>query len=483
MNIVDSLDSAPGSAPGGRALAGQPGTEAPAVVDVSVGPTGALEVLSQREVERLRAALPDLQPLFRRCALAVLSTGSETDDAAEIFDRYADFDIELVQRTRGLKLRVRNAPATAFVDGVMIEGIKEHLYAVLRDIVYMGTTVLQGDRFDLAQPRHITDAVFHVLRNGGVLEPGRRAQQVVCWGGHAISREEYDYSKQVGYQLGLRGFDIATGCGPGAMKGPMKGATIAHAKQRVGNARYLGLTEPGIIGAEPPNPIVNRLVILPDIEKRLEAFVRVAHGIVVFPGGVGTAEEILYLLGILLHPDNAGLCYPVVFTGPAGSQAYFELIDELVTTTLGAEARQLYEVVIDDPVAVARALTPAARRVRRQRRESGDAFYFNWNLSLPEVFQQPFAATHANMAALNLARELPAWQLAAQLRRAFSGIVAGNVKADGVRAIAAHGPFELRGDGVVIAALDRVLRAFVAQRRMKIAADSYVPCYRLAGPA
>ena len=43
---------------------------------------------------------------------------------------------------------------------------------------------------------------------------------------------------------------------------------------------------------------------MPDIEKRLEAFVRLGHGIVVFPGGVGTAEEILYLLGILLHPDN-----------------------------------------------------------------------------------------------------------------------------------------------------------------------------------
>ena len=37
----------------------------------------------------------------------------------------------------------------------------------------------------------------------------------------------------------------------------------------------MGLTEPGIITAEAPNPIVNELVILPDIEKRLEAFVRV----------------------------------------------------------------------------------------------------------------------------------------------------------------------------------------------------------------
>ena len=35
--------------------------------------------------------------------------------------------------------------------------------------------------------------------------------------------------------------------------------------------------------------IVNELVIMPDIEKRLEAFVRLAHAVIVFPGGAGTA--------------------------------------------------------------------------------------------------------------------------------------------------------------------------------------------------
>src|SRR3546814_6120154 len=87
----------------------------------------------------------------------------------------------------------------------------------------------------------------------------------------------------------------------------MKGATIAHAKQRQRRPRYIGITEPGIIAAESPNPIVNQLVIMPDIEKRLESFVRLGHGIIVFPGGVGTAEEILYLLGILLREENAQL--------------------------------------------------------------------------------------------------------------------------------------------------------------------------------
>ena len=162
--------------------------------------------------------------------------------------------------------------------------------------------------------------MFHILRNARILDYKSKPNLVVCWGGHSIGTEEYQYTKKVGYELGLRGLDVCTGCGPGAMKGPMKGATIGHAKQRIVGGRYIGLTEPGIIAAEPPNPIVNQLVIMPDIEKRLEAFVRLAHGVVVFPGGVGTAEEILYLLGILLEPANAGQPLQVVLTGPKNTR-------------------------------------------------------------------------------------------------------------------------------------------------------------------
>jgi predicted Rossmann-fold nucleotide-binding protein len=140
------------------------------------------------------------------------------------------------------------------------------------------------------------------------------------------------------------------------MKGPMKGATIAHAKQRRTRTRYIGVTEPGIIAAESPNPICNELVILPDMEKRLEAFVRLAHGIVVFPGGAGTAEEILYLLGILLDPANRNQPLPVVLTGPAESAGYFEQLSRFITGTLGREAMNRLHIIIDDPGEVARTL-------------------------------------------------------------------------------------------------------------------------------
>jgi predicted Rossmann-fold nucleotide-binding protein len=260
----------------------------------------------------------------------------------------------------------------------------------------------------------------------------------------------------------------------------MKGATIAHAKQRHGRPRYIGITEPGIIAAESPNPIVNNLVIMPDIEKRLEAFVRLGHGIIVFPGGVGTAEEILYLLGLLLHPENAELPFPLILTGPRESAAYFEQIDQFLRLTLGDAATSRYRIIVDNPAEVAQAMRQGIRKVREHRLKEQDAFFFNWSLHLPVEFQQPFAPTHAAMAGLNLHRDQPAHLLAADLRRAFSGIVAGNVKEEGLREIERHGPFTIDGDRDIMNSLDGLLRAFVAQRRMKIA-DDYKPCYRIVG--
>ena len=448
-------------------------------VDARVTPTGSLENLSQQEVDRLLdSSRGGLYDLFRRCSLAVLNSGGETDDARVIFERYADFDIRIERKAWGIKLDLRNAPAGAFVDGRMIRGIQEHLFAVLRDILYIHGEVYEHGSVELGDSQGITNAVYRILRNAGLLRPRVRPDLVVCWGGHSISREEYDYTKKVGYELGLRGLNVCTGCGPGAMKGPMKGATIGHSKQRIRDGRYMGLTEPGIVAAEPPNAIVNELAILPDIEKRLEAFVRAGHGIVVFPGGAGTAEEILYLLGILLHPDNAEQPFPVVFTGPAGSAEYFARIDEFLATTLGPVARRCYRIVLDDPAEVAREMGRGMDAVREFRRRRSDAYNFNWLLAIDHELQRPFEPTHEAMAALEIRRGMPPHRLAAELRRAFSGIVAGNVKETGIRLIEERGPFEIRGDSELLQPLDALLASFVRQRRMKLSGD-YQPCYRV----
>ncbi|MEH6453517.1 MAG: nucleotide 5'-monophosphate nucleosidase PpnN, partial [Psychromonas sp.] len=362
---------------------------------VNISPVGSMALLSQLEVNELQeSAASAIYKLFRNCSLAVLNSGSLTDSSKEILEKYKDFDIKVLHQERGVKIELHNPPQEAFIDGELIKGIQEHLFSVLRDLLYVNTQMRTPNK-DEHDSSYVTSLVFSILRNANILQAGVEPNMVVCWGGHSINEEEYAYTREVGSQLGLRELNICTGCGPGAMEGPMKGAAIGHAKQRVNNGRYIGITEPGIIAAEPPNPIVNELVILPDIEKRLEAFVRMTHGIVIFPGGPGTAEELLYILGIMMHPENKRQPLPIILTGPKKSESYFKAIDKFITETLGQDACSHYQIIIDDSALVAQTLKRSMSKITDYRRAIGDAFSFNWSLKIDETFQQPFIPNHA----------------------------------------------------------------------------------------
>ena len=79
-------------------------TRLPAV-DTSIYPRGGLDVLSREEVMRLRdASAGGMHELLRRCALAVLTTGSTADDPRAARELYPDFDIVVTQQDRGLRL-------------------------------------------------------------------------------------------------------------------------------------------------------------------------------------------------------------------------------------------------------------------------------------------------------------------------------------------------------------------------------------------
>ncbi|HCP54884.1 MAG TPA: LOG family protein, partial [Pseudomonas sp.] len=117
--------------------------------------------------------------------------------------------------------------------------------------------------------------------------------------------------------------------------------------------------------------------------------------------------------------------FPVILTGPKSAAPYLEQLHAFVGATLGEAAQQHYQIIIDNPVEVARQMTAALKEVKQFRRERNDAFHFNWMLKIDESFQRPFDPTHANMASLQLSHDLPPHELAANLRRAFSGIVAG----------------------------------------------------------
>jgi predicted Rossmann-fold nucleotide-binding protein len=443
-----------------------------------ITPDENLALMSQKEISELKSSKnSEIYDVFRACSLAVLSGDEETDDPNELLNKYKDFEINLMQVNRGVKIELTNAPSTSFVDGEIIQGIKENLFAVLRDILYVSSKI-NSNSLDFSSSESITNSVFKMLRNTKVLVPRKKPNLIVCWGGHSIGESEYKYSKKVGYELGLRGFDICTGCGPGVMKGPMKGATIAHAKTRMEKPRYVGISEPGIIASESPNAIVNNLIIMPDIEKRLESFVRMSHGIIVFPGGVGTAEELLYLMGILMHPENKGTKFPVILTGPEESKDYFKMIDSFILDILGEEGR-LYEIVFDEKE-VAKKMNLAVKGVENYRVETEEAFYYNWALKIDEDFQKPFIVNHENVSKLNVSMGLPKHELASNLRKLFSIIVAGNIKPDGIKAVEENGPFEFRCDDYIMERLDLLLTNFIECNRMKLPSKKgYNPCYRL----
>jgi predicted Rossmann-fold nucleotide-binding protein len=447
---------------------------------IQLNPIGVMSQLSKLEVDRLnQSADSQLYQLFRNCCLAVLNSGAETDNCEDLFIEHKNFDVRLISRERGVKIELINPPDIAFVDDKLIKGVHEHIFSVLRDLLHIGVSFNRAEFPGVPESAYITHKVFDMMRHAQTIKNTAELNLVVCWGGHSIGETEYQYTKDVGYQLGLRELNICTGCGPGAMKGPMKGATIGHAKQRYINRRYLGITEPSIIAAEPPNAIVNELVIMPDIEKRLEGFVRMSHAIVVFPGGAGTAEELLYLLGIMLNEENKDQVLPIILTGPKVCQDYFSAIDKFIGATLGKEAQSLYQIIVDDPVLVAQTINNQRPQVKGYRRQTGDSFDFNWSLKIDPVFQEPFVPTHENMNALDLHYDQPKAQLAADLRKAFSGIVAGNVKAEGVRLIREKGPFKLNGNHKLMQMMDELLASFVLQQRMKLPGSKYVPCYEI----
>ena len=143
-------------------------------VDAEVWPEGSLEVLSQFEVDQLQSSgAGGLYPLLRRCMLAVLQCGQRSMMPVSCSKAYKDFEVGFIQQDRGLKLTLTDAPAEAFVDGKMIRGTRELLFAVLRDIVFTRNEIVEAVVSTWLRPDGITNAVFHIVRNASLLTSRR----------------------------------------------------------------------------------------------------------------------------------------------------------------------------------------------------------------------------------------------------------------------------------------------------------------------
>lgn len=189
-----------------------------------INPKGSMEQLSHLEMQLLaKNTRGNLYQIYRNCSLAVLNSGVHTDDSRALLNQYPDFEIRLLTREKGVSLELHNPPATAFVDGKMILNIQYHLFAVLRDIVFVNALKNAIPPLENTSAETITtNTVFSILRNAKAIEMNTDPNLVVCWGGHSINDIEYQYCRAVGQEFGLRELNIVTGCGAGVMEAPMK---------------------------------------------------------------------------------------------------------------------------------------------------------------------------------------------------------------------------------------------------------------------
>lgn len=448
------------------------------VQDVWIYLCGGLDVLLWVEVVCLcDVFVGGMYELLCCCVLVVLISGSVLDDLCVVCDFYFDFDIQVVQQDCGVWIDLVNVLVMVFVDGEIIRGVVELLFVVVCDLVYMVIEMGLVYVVELELFEGIINVVFGLLCNVCIFNLGD-LNLVVCWGGYLILCDEYLYIKQVGYELGLCGLDICIGCGFGVMKGLMKGVIIVYVKQCCIVMCYIGLIELGIIVVELLNLIVNYLVIMLDIEKCFEVFVCIGYGIIVFVGGVGIVEEILYLFGILLCEENRDLLFLLILIGLMVVVLYFEQIDCFICLILGDVVVECYEIIIGDLVVVVKKMVSGIKCVCEYCLVQKDLFFFNWLIEILWEYQQFFVFIYEVMVVLDLYYGCVLYVLVVDLCCVFLGIVVGNVKEDGMCCIEQFGLFQIYGDLDMMQVLDVLLCVFVEQCWMKIFGE-YQFCYQV----
>ena len=209
----------------------------------------------------------------------------------------------------------------------------------------------------------------------------------------------------------------------------------------------------------------------PDFSQKLEKILSQAPGFVEQSFGAPLLTRKLPALGRDIAEQS-----------PDTEAVAFQELEQFLVDCLGRGVTQHYQIIVGSSEEVGRSIRKAVENVHAHRRSSQQAYYFNWELQIPPELQEPFVPTHDEMASLQLRAKRPGHQLASALRCAFSGLVAGNVKAFGIEQVRAHGPYKLSGDANLLSSMDRLLQMLVREQRMKLGEGErdYQPCYQLA---
>jgi predicted Rossmann-fold nucleotide-binding protein len=390
---------------------------------------------------------------------AVLDTHQvDKDDIRHLREKFASMQVSTRRMENGeFSLVLEHVPEGVTYDGERITRSQQELVSeVIRDVV------LQLPFPPGSSSEVVSQTIRKMVERTGILSSpeGKNYIRSFIWGGHTISDEEYDFAKAVGYWEGLRGTELITGSGGGVMRAPFVGASSGYRKQRYQDRKFIGFTEQGILEGEAPNNLLSTLCVFPDIEKRMEAFIRASHRGRIHPGGTGTMEELMTFLGMKIHKKNEGLVYPFdLVERPDGN--YMKRLEQFFRTCFADAIDGLFSFHVESPDDYQKHLLKIDKQLDSRQ-------VWNDKLFVPLEIQTPFEVSFESMQALDLTREQEPFQLIVNLRRFFSGMVHLVVKNPKVVESWGRERPKIKGDKKIIQEVDDLVRWFNDNKRLKM---------------
>jgi hypothetical protein len=227
-----------------------------------------------------------------------------------------------------------------------------------------------ADRFFLAGPHNRLREVLLLMRAVRDFVRGFRILHfvgpcVTVFGSarFAESHPLYPVAREVGRRIGLHGFGVMTGGGPGLMEAANRGARDVGAMS-VGCNIELPMEQD-------PNPYLDRYVTCHYFFVRKVLLFKYSYAFVGLPGGLGTLDELSEALTLIQTGKIQS--YPVVLIGVEYWQPFMTLLREMVEKgAVSASDLDLLKVTddLDEAVRHIEVHTVGSfglRRIRRRR--------------------------------------------------------------------------------------------------------------------
>lgn len=446
--------------------------------------------LTKKLASKISKAIESNDQNFRDSLASVIENHHYSDDKQRLRDEFVGMKVSTHQfmKKDALKfyLVCENVPENSLFDRQRLTPAQfQQFSSLVRDLL-----IPLSSKNKPLSPQGTSEWVKQFVKRTGLLSRGERSIVSFVWGGHSLPTDyigeftEERFAEKVGYFNTLintqkdgnkkstitnKPAEDITGSGPGVMKAPFKGALQAfHELRQNLNRHFIGFTEPGIMAAEKPNKLVDRLIIFPDIEKRMEAFIRSSHRGRVHPGGIGTLEEIMFFFSMKLHPNNEDAVYPFDLVERPGGR-YFDYLEDYLTLCFGDTLKPHYQLFNRIPP------RDYALYVRDSNEAIDRSKLWNDDLYIPETLQVPLKPDFSLIESLELYEDLGPFKLMENLRAFFSALVTFNIKSPEIVASWKDERPLLKGDEKIVEATDQLIKWFSNQGRLKIEGEFMKP--------